>query len=236
VSGLRSTYVDAARATRTGLDRVGLLPRLDRWAERSRTGLWTRSLLAIYDFEDLAGLGVPWWTFESIAWVDGFLGARTGARVLEWGSGSSTLWLAARAGHVTSIEYDASFAELVRARIPANVDLRVVEPVTAPPAGPVARSAKAGFEHLEFAPYVGVADELALGWDLVVVDGRARGACLGKALEVVAPDGVVLVDNVERDRNRDAVLALGNGVDVVWTRGLTPCLPYPSGTALVRRR
>jgi predicted O-methyltransferase YrrM len=112
----------------------------------------------------------------------------------------------------------------------------VVEPVAAGPGGPVARSAKEGFEHLEFAPYVAVADEPAGPWDLVVVDGRARGACLTKALEVIAPDGVVLVDNVERDRNRDAVLALGDSVEVVWTRGLTPCLPYPSGTALVRRR
>ncbi len=236
MTGLRSTYVDAARAARTGLDRVGLLPRLDRWAHRSRTGLWARSLLAIYDFEDLAELGVPWWTFESIAWVDGFLGARPDARVLEWGSGSSTLWLAARAGRVVSIEYDADFAALVRARIPDNVELRVVEPVPAGPHGPSARSAKVGFEHLEFAPYVGAADDLPGGWDLVVVDGRARGACLAKALEVVGPQGVVLVDNVERDRNRDAVLALGDSVDVVWTRGLTPCLPYPSGTALVRRR
>src|SRR3954447_23384756 len=50
---LRRTYVSAVRALRSLLTRLGVLGMFDRWAARSRTGLWMRSLLAIYDLEDL---------------------------------------------------------------------------------------------------------------------------------------------------------------------------------------
>ena len=54
-----------ARATRSGVTKVGLLEPWNRWARSSRIGLWSRSLLAVYDLDDLAALDVPWWTFEA---------------------------------------------------------------------------------------------------------------------------------------------------------------------------
>jgi len=40
---------------------------------------------------------------------------------------------------------------------------------------------------------------------------------------------------VDRERYRDAIAAAPVAVEVEWTRGLTPALPYPTRTALVRR-
>ena len=97
---------------------------------------------------------------------------------------------------------------------------------------------------LDFTDYVQAADDLAGSFDLVVVDGRAREACLTRAADRLAPDGLVVVDNVDRARYRSAIAELadrltdrrGSRVEVTWTRGLTPSLPYPTRTALLRVR
>lgn len=230
---MKKLYVRLARGLRALLAATGLLRLLDRWAARSRTGAWVRSLLAIYDPADLVRLDTPWWTYTCAGIVDGWLTARPGARVFEWGSGASTVWLARRAAQVTAVEHDVDWAERVREMIPDNVTLRVVRPQA--PAEPVITSGKPGFEGLDFSRYVAAIDDEAR-FDLIVIDGRAREACLGPALDHLADDGVIVFDNVDRARYRRAIAAAGDQLDVRWTRGLTPGLPYPTRTALLRRR
>jgi hypothetical protein len=67
-----------------------------------------------------------------------------------------------------------------------------------------------------------------------VVDGRARVACARHALARLAPDGLLLLDNA--NRGEYAPVVSDPLLDVVLTRGATPCLPYPTSTALLRRR
>ncbi|WP_134742028.1 class I SAM-dependent methyltransferase [Nocardioides sp. 503] len=232
----KTAYVAGVRALRRALGAIGLLRLLDRWAARSRAGLWLRSLLSIYDLEDLLRHDVPWWTFAASDRVETFLAARPEARVVEWGSGASTAWLSRRAGSVTSVEHDASWAEIVRPVLPANASVRVVAPVPATGAAGQALSGKPGFEGLDFAEYVAALDDLDGPFDLVVVDGRAREACFTRAVVRLAPGGMLVFDNVDRERYRAAIAASPVPVDVEWTRGLTPALPYPTRTALVRRR
>lgn len=233
---MKTAYVSLARALRRVLAAIGLLGLLDRWATRSRTGLWLRSLLSIYDLQDLMRYDVPWWTFEASDRVDGFLATRPQARVFEWGSGASTVWLSRRAGSVTSIEHDAQWAEVVAPVLPDNAVVHVVAPLPAVGDPDEQLSGKAGFEGLDFADYVDAVDDTDGTFDLVVVDGRARNACFHRALARLAPDGMLVFDNVDRQRYRDAIASSRDLVDVEWTRGLTPALPYPTRTALVRLR
>jgi predicted O-methyltransferase YrrM len=232
----KSVYVSGARRVRSGLSSAGALPALDRWAGRSRSGTWVRSLLSIYDVGELAALDVPWWTFESSALVDAFLRGRRGARVFEWGSGASTLWLARRSASVTAVEHDGAWAAEVRGLLGAapSVDLRVVPAVPARGVPGEARSQKEGATDLDFRAYVDTIDEVGGRFDLVVVDGRAREECLVRALAHLADDGLVVLDNVERARYRAAIAAITPAPEVQWTRGLTPGLPYPTRTALLR--
>lgn len=226
---MRTAWVRLARLVRRALAATGLLSLLDRAASRSRTLLWLRSLLAIYDPTDLARLDVPWWTFQAADEVDDVLRERPDARAFEWGSGASTLWLARRCGSVTSVEHDAGWAKGIEGMLPDNASLVLVPP--RPADEPVVRSEKPGFEGLDFAEYVAAIDESPGDFDLVVIDGRARGDCLDRGLRRLAPGGLVVLDNVERARNRDA-LERHPDLDVRWTRGRTPALPYPSRTAL----
>ena len=94
---MKRAYVLLVRSLREVLRRIGLLSVLDRWARRSPTGRWVRSWFAIYDLEDLRTLDLPWWTLDAAEKVARYLETRPEARVFEWGSGASTLWLARRA-------------------------------------------------------------------------------------------------------------------------------------------
>ena len=182
--------------------------------------------------DGLGRLDLPWWTFDSADRVAAYLREHPAARVFEWGSGASTLWLAARAGSVHSVEHHAGWAAQLSPRLPDNVVLRVVEPVeTSTPSVP---SAKPGHAGLDFADYVAAIDDVTGSFDVVVIDGRAREACLARAVERLAPDGIIVFDNVDRRRYVDAIDTLGDRVAVTMTRGLTPALPYPTRTALLR--
>lgn len=233
---MKSLYVGGARVLRRALEAIGVLGLLDRWAARSRTGLWLRSLLSIYDLEDLLPYDLPWWTFEAADRVETFLASRPGARVFEWGSGASTAWLSRRAESVTSVEHDADWARVVRPVLAANAVVRVVEPVPGTGRSDQELSEKPGFEGLDFVDYVSAVDDAEGTFDLVVVDGRARAACFHRAVSRLKPDGLLVFDNVDRERYRDAIAASPVPVEVEWTRGRTLALPYPTRTALVRLR
>lgn len=191
----------------------------------------------MHDVQGLVDLRVPWWTYAAIEEVDTWLAERREpARVFEWGAGASTLWLADRAGSVHSIEHDRPFAELLRPRLPPTVRLDVVEAV--PASRPRVRSGKEGHGGLDFAEYVAAIEATEGGFDLVVVDGRARADCLPRALPHVRPSGLVVFDNSRRRRYRQAIDAAVRSGQVSERRrfGLTPTLPYPDQTSVLRAR
>ncbi|MEQ6901142.1 class I SAM-dependent methyltransferase [Nocardioides sp. YIM 152588] len=229
---MKRLYIRTVRAIGSGMEAVGGLAYLERRAPTSRTATWARSLFAIHDVDDLGSLDLPWWTFESAERVAAHLAQRPGARVFEWGSGASTLWLAGRAGSVHSVEHHAGWAAALLPRLPDNVLLQVVEPAAS--RIPAIGSAKRGHGGLDFSDYVAAIDDVDGAFDVVVIDGRAREACLARAVERLAPDGLIVFDNVDRRRYLAAIDAVAPRVTVLMTRGLTPALPYPTRTALLR--
>jgi predicted O-methyltransferase YrrM len=230
LASLKSGYVGSMRGIRRGLDRwgsgAGAPPLGRRWRH------WAYSLTIVHDSHAMAELDVPWWTYRAIGAVEEWLSARGDpARVFEYGSGASTVWLARRAGEVHSVEHHRAFAELMDTELEnhPNASVRVVEPV--PRARPVVPSAKEGHEGLDFAGYVGAIDEVPGAFDLVVIDGRAREACLAAAVGRIAPDGLIVFDNSRRRRYRSAIAR--SGLHERTLRGLTPTLPYPEQTSLL---
>jgi hypothetical protein len=232
---VKALYVRLTRMLRVVLRVTGVLGLLDRWALRSRTALWVRSWFSIYDLGELLVYDLPWWTFASADRVSEFLCVHPRARAFEWGSGASTMWLARRCASVTSVEHDTTWAAQMAPLLPGNATLRVVEPAAHGEGGAVP-SAKPGYAGLDFGAYVAAIDTVPGCFDLIVIDGRAREACLDRAVERLAAGGLIVLDNVDRQRYRDAVARYGHRLDVVWTRGRTPALPYPTRTALISVR
>ncbi|MGE5505894.1 MAG: class I SAM-dependent methyltransferase [Actinomycetota bacterium] len=232
---MKRVYVCGIRGLSRGLTSVGVRGWLER-RRSNRAALFLRSLMSIYDFQDMIRLDIPWWTFGAAAEVEAFLKAKGGrARVFEYGPGASTAWLAARAGSVSYVEHDPDFhgalaAEM--ARLP-NVSGQLVEPV-APPAGQAPRcsSQRAGYQGLEFAAYVAAIGDAGGPFDLIIVDGRARPHCLAEAVKHLAKGGMILFDDTQRARYGGALAAAG--LPVERYRGLRPALPYVTETSLLR--
>jgi len=194
--------------------------------------IWLKSLHGIYDVHALVALDVPWWAFGAADSVDGFLAGRPAPRVFEWGSGASSVWLAKRAASVVSVEHDEAWAAEIAQHLPGNVTLRhVVAPDSVEP--DAVRSHRRGEENRDFREYVGAIDAQDGAFDLIVIDGRAREACLERAVRRLAPGGLIVFDNTDRRRYRRAIAEHAGAFTVRTMRGLTPALPYPTRTALL---
>ena len=226
---IRQAYVAVLRAGRSVARGTGVLERLE--AGPGRRARWLRSLFAIYDFDDLARLDLPWWTFDAVEAIEDFLADRPGARVFEWGSGASTLWLSKRAGEVVSVEHDPQWSAMVGGRLSAMQNVRLRH-VPAQGTGRIA-SRKPGFAGQFFDRYVASIREETGLFDLIVIDGRAREACLTEAAARLAPGGVILLDDFKRGRYRAA--ARDSGLATRALDGLAVCLPLPDSTAILSR-
>jgi predicted O-methyltransferase YrrM len=123
-------------------------------------------------------------------------------RCLEWGSGVSTLVFPAHLpseAKWTAIEHDPRWAAAIVARnTRRNVTVRFVPPDVS------AWRGNAGDGSLEeFASYV-AAPAASAPYDFVLVDGRARVACIKQAWSWLAPGGVVAVHDAGRPHYRAA--------------------------------
>lgn len=227
-------YVGLMRAVRGAVEPLGLGGTPPR-ARDHRYRHWLQSLLAIYDIDALIRLDVPWWTYDAIGKVEDFLASRPGARVFEWGSGASTVWLAKRAASVISIDHDAPWVEFSAPRLAelGNATVELAPADTLPDADLRYLSGKPGYKGVTFRHYVEAIDRHEGRFDLIVIDGRARTACLAAAIGRLAPGGMIVFDNSHRARYRKAIAQSGLRAEV--TRGLVPSLPLPDQTTLLRR-
>jgi len=78
-----------------------------------------------------------------------------------------------------------------------------------------------------------IAGAIVIGSALIVIDGRARPACLHHALPRLKKDGMILFANSHRRPYRRAIAEAP--LKAIRTRGLTACLPYPDETTLLQR-
>ena len=227
---LKSTYVAAMRTAAMPLRTSGILSYLQS-GPRNSFRFWFGSQFAIHDAAELARLDTPWWTLRAIDAVEQWISSRNGAvDVFEYGSGASTLWLARRCRTVVSVEHDAGFSKVIAPIVARdNIELRVITPVENVDA-PRTPSGRHGYERCDFSAYV---DSIASGgrYDLIVIDGRARVACLARAQEFLNPGGIIVFDNSARRRYQPAFAALVG--HITRMRGWAPALPYPSETSLI---
>ncbi len=195
---------------------------------------WFGSLPAIHDLDRMVALDSAWWTYKASDAVAGFLQERPGARVFEWGSGASTIWLSKRAKSVFSVEHDEKWQAFLDAKIKgiSNVTTRLVKPSSHLGYASIV-SQKPGWTGFDFTDYAKAIYDVQGAFDLIVIDGRVRSACLEHAVEKLAPSGIIVVDNSHRKRYQNAIAKCG--LTCSRMRGLTPSLPYPDETSLLRR-
>ncbi|MCC7426704.1 MAG: class I SAM-dependent methyltransferase [Alphaproteobacteria bacterium] len=142
-----------------------------------------------------ANPAAPWLVPAAIPVIEAAL--RPGMRAFEWGAGRSTLWFARQGLVVTAVEGRPAWAAEVRRRLAeadratpglaARVTLIEV---------PVLRDHDVPAETVR-AYAEAVRPFGAEAFDLVLVDGHFRAACLAEALAALRPGGLLVVDNAD---------------------------------------
>lgn len=167
-----------------------------------------------------------------------------GGRMLEWGSGGSTSYFADNlppGATLLSIEHDPAWHRQVAEAIGKNdrLTLRLV-----PAEGPLGRNATAEEEDpCPLRSYIHAADGDG-PFDVILVDGYARGSCLARARDLLRPGGTVFLHDAQRpwydEAKRSCGLVqwgcIGSCPDYptahLWYGGHEPLPPAPAGAEL----
>lgn len=151
-------------------------------------------------------------------------------RVLEWGSGGSTRALLAACPFIeryVSVEHDAAWIEEVVQHVSDDrLELELVAPDKPLPPGKhtreqiIAWDAAAEVDPYVMERYVGYPRTLGTEFDFVLVDGRARCLCVAEGYGLLAPGGVLVLHDAQREQYHEALHAQGRAVFLKpWVSG-----------------
>ncbi|MGB4774136.1 MAG: FkbM family methyltransferase [Daejeonella sp.] len=161
---------------------------------------------------DKNGDPIPWVTYSFIDFIKERLTKQH--HVFEFGSGNSTFFYAKYADKVTSVEHDeAWFQKIVKSK-PPNSEMILCELETN---GKYSRMPLTRDEKFQ----------------IIIVDGRDRVNCCFQCISALTEDGVIVLDDSERDFYNPAVQFLTQqGFKHLPFTGISPGLFYRKSTSV----
>ncbi|MCX2573967.1 class I SAM-dependent methyltransferase [Pedobacter sandarakinus] len=158
------------------------------------------------------GKPLPWVTYSFIDFIKERI--NKSHRVFEYGSGNSTIFYAERACAVTSVEHDKDWYNKVKNGSPANAEMIFCE---------LQRDG-------EYAKKAALLDQK---FDIIIVDGRDRVRCCKYSLDALTPNGVIVLDDSEREvYNPARILLKAQGFKEISFSGISPGLFYEKATSV----
>jgi len=173
---------------------------------------WTKSRAA--GRAEAFGEPLPWWSYSCTTFLDQVVAPS--AKILEFGSGGSTLWWLGRECEVTSLESSVEWAEEVRERAGSRVEKLAIH-VCDLDDNPLLMPILSGAE-----------------FDVIVVDHSGdRVAAVSMSQEYLAPGGMIILDNSDRPEYEPALRLLAKaGFSQVDFHGLGPINAFSSTTSV----
>ena len=153
-------------------------------------------------------LGLPWMTYDAIDFLEEITSEEK--NVFEWGSGGSTIFFAARCKQVISVEHDKEWSKILKEKLNNleinNVILHEIEGekidnflILNPENADDFVSKELKSAGLSYEKYVKAIDQYDYNlFDIIVVDGRVRNACVKRAIPHIKKGGYLIVDNSDR--------------------------------------
>lgn len=134
----------------------------------------------------------PWLTQKSRQFLEEYLETLDNPKILEFGSGGSTIWFSQRTSNLISYEHSPHYFKIVKDYIKDHgynqVDIRYRKPPY--------------FQEIANFP-----DNY---FDLVLVDARDRLECCLFSLSKLKPGGILMLDNSERPELQELFVKLKN--------------------------
>ena len=134
----------------------------------------------------------PWLTEYANEILETIISNRTNIHVFEYGMGASTLWFAKQKSvqYVCSVEHDRDWFRTV--------------------------TKEYGFYHklgaliIREQPYHNAINDAKGPYDIILVDGRNRVKCIEAAIPHLAKDGILILDNSEREYYQPGINLMQN--------------------------
>jgi spermidine synthase len=136
------------------------------------------------------GTPLPWMNYGIIDLLEERLDRELD--LFEYGSGNSTVFYANRVREVVSVEEDPGWYQYIRNRVPANARIHLVSP----------------YDTQTYSEFIARFDK---EFDVVVVDGNDRSACLTVATKHLSPRGVIILDDTQDGEYESATNKLQEG-------------------------
>ena len=135
----------------------------------------------------------PLLTQKAIEFLEKFFQQKPNAKVLEFGSGSSTIWLSKLTKNLIYIEHDAKWFQQIKNYIQKQKNCYPVDIKLLP------------------RPYHRICENyLQEYFDLIIVDGRDRMKCFEASIKLLKPGGILMLDDAQRERYKQAQDLLRN--------------------------
>lgn len=155
---------------------------------------------------------IPWVTYSFIDFISDRISKEH--VIFEFGSGNSTFYYAKKASKVISVEHDKLWFDKISAGKPSNSDMIFCELKTA-------------------GDYCKMPVSMGQKFDIIIVDGRDRVNCCYHSPEALSENGVIVLDDSEREKYSDAIVFLKNkGFKELSFSGISPGLFYRKSTSV----
>ncbi len=152
---------------------------------------------------------LPWVTYGFIDFIKPRL--NTNHSLLEFGSVNSTLFFANMIQSVHSLEHDKSWFDFISNTASKNAQI----------------------EYIEYNNSNYVFPQFTTKYDLILVDGRDRVSCIKKSIDLLNNDGVIILDDSEREEYKEGVdFLLKKGFRSIEFWGISPGLFYKKCTSI----
>jgi hypothetical protein len=152
--------------------------------------------------QDAEGNPLAWVTLPFIHFIDTRLDKNM--TVFEFGSGNSTHYFGKRVKNVFSVEHDKEWFDKVNGSMLSNCKLYY-------------KDLEKGYEK--------TANEMDGPFDIILVDGRMRVACIKNAYTSLNEQGVLVLDNSEREEYKEGIdFLLAKGFKKIDFWGIAPGL------------
>jgi len=161
---------------------------------------------------DKDGSAIPWVTYPFIDFIRERI--KKQHTVFEFGSGNSTLFYAKYAGTVVSVEHNKEWHDKIVSEKAENAEMIYCD--------------------LEYGgDYCRMPVKLGKKFDLIIIDGRDRVNCCKTAPEALSENGVIILDNSEREAYKPGIdFLVQSGYKHLFFSGIVPGLFYRVTTSI----
>lgn len=158
---------------------------------------------------------IPWLTYSFIDFLENRL--NKDQSIFEFGSGNSTRYFAKKVNNISSLEHDKAWYESGLKNKPHNANLIFCE--------------------LDAdGNYCRGAINTKQKFDIIIIDGRDRVNCCLQSIEALKEDGVLILDDSERERYTAGRIALiEKGFKELSFSGISPGFFYRKETSVFYR-